>query len=186
MIVMDKSEQERRKRIWKEYQNAHRDILLEFATKMGFNDPNAPEEFVLAESYSRALAARAVLANYPDCRLFPMPLYWHFDFLLVDGEGNERGIEAKFRLNDSDEYPTDNISFKKKVYNKVSSETIPIDLYCTFFDGKTRVYDLNGKSEVSTWTHSRTTATEGELITDQSLSYNPMDALWTTTVSIPL
>lgn len=183
---MDRSEQERRKKIWKEYQSKHSEALLDFATKMGINDPKAPEEFVLAEAYSRVLAAKAVLKNYPDCRLIPMPLYWHFDFLLVDGEGNERGIEAKFRLNDSDEYPTDNISLTKKDYNRVAAETIPIDLYYTFFDGTTRVYDLNGKSEVGTWTHSRTTASEGEVITDQSLRFNPYDALWTTSVSVPL
>lgn len=184
---MDRSEQDRRKQIWKQYQNTHRDILLEFARKMGFYDVNAPEEFILAESYSRALAARAILNNYGrDVQIIPMPLYHHFDFLIIDEEGEKRGVEAKFRLNDSDEYPTDDISYTKKDFNATASTEFPIDLYYTFFDGTVRVYDLNGKSNDGTWTHSSTTAAEGRTITDSRLSYNPMDALWTTTVSIPL
>lgn len=183
---MDRSKQADRYFKWKQYQNTHRDILLEFADKTGIYDKNAPEEFVLAEAYSRALAARAILNNYRNVTIIPQPLYHHFDFLIIDEDGNKRGVEAKFRLNDSDEYPTDDISYTKKDFNATASTEFPIDLYYTFFDGTVRVYDLNGKSNDGTWTHSSTTAAAGRTITDSRLSYNPMDALWTTTVSIPL
>jgi len=182
---MNKSEQAKRYFEWKKFQNEHSEDLLEFATKMGFAEKRAPLEFILAEAFSRVLGIKVIRKNYIDADIYPMPLYWHFDFLVVDGEGNERGVEVKFRLNDSDEYPTDNISISKKDYNAAVSDTIPIDLYNIFYDGKVRVYDLNGKSEVGEWTHSSTTAVDGAKITDKSLSFNPTNILWTTSITMP-
>lgn len=184
-MMMNKSEQERRKKIWKEYQHQHSLELMAYAMDRGFYDESAPEDMVLAEAFSRCLVEKAIRKNYSDYHLYSMPLYWHFDFLLVDAEGKERGIEAKFRLNDKDEYTTDNISLNKKEWNATASETIPIDLYYVFFDGNVRVYDLNGKSEEGKWTHSRTTAIEGETVTDRSIAFNPLDNLWTTSVTMP-
>ena len=183
---MDKSSIEGNKTRWKQYQYEHKDSLLKFARKMDICDTNAEEDIILAESFSRALAARAIFNNYRNITVYPMPLYHHFDFLVVDEDGNKRGVEAKYRNNECGHYPTDDISMTKKDYNAAVSSEFPIDLYYTFFDGTVRVYDLNGKSNDGTWTHSKTTAIQGRTITDSRLSYNPMDALWTTTVSIPL
>lgn len=182
---MDKSEQERRKKIWKEYQHKHSLELLAYAKDKGFYDESAPVEMVLAEAFSRCLAEKAIRKNYSDYSLSHMPLYHHFDFLLIDGGGNERGIETKFRLNDKDEYYTDNISFNKREWNATASETMPIDLYYVFYDGNIRVYDLNGKSTEGNWTHSKTTAIDGETVTDRSIAFNPLDNLWTTSVTMP-
>lgn len=88
-MMMDRSEQERRKKIWKEYQHQHSLELMAYAMDRGFYDESAPEEIVLAEAFSRCLAEKAIRKNYIDYRLYAMPLYWHFDFLLVDAEGNE-------------------------------------------------------------------------------------------------
>ena len=182
---MDRSEQARRKKIWKEYQHQHSLELLAYAMDKGFYDESAPVEMVLAEAFSRCLAEKAIRKNYSDYSLSHMPLYHHFDFLLIDGEGNERGIETKFRLNDKDEYYTDNISFNKREWNATASETMPIDLYYVFYDGNIRVYDLEGKSTEGNWTHSRTTAIDGETVTDRSIAFNPLDNLWTTSVTMP-
>ena len=185
-MMMDKSSIEGNKTRWKQYQYEHKDSLLKFARKMDICDANAEEDIILAESFSRALAARAIFNNYRNITVYAMPLYHHFDFLVVDEDGNKRGVEAKYRNNESDKYDTDFLSKQKKNYNKVISEDIPIDVYYTFSDGKVRVYDLNGKSDEGRCSHNKTTAIEGPRITEDGLYFNPMDALWTTTVSIPL
>lgn len=180
---MDSRERSRRYFEWKDYCGRNEDKLMDFAAKNGFDEPTAKKEFITAEAFSRTLTVKAIREHYQGCQLIPKPLRHHYDFDLITEDGEQRGVEGKFRTCDSTEYPTDDISLNKKEW---IDEGKPIDLVNIFYDGVVRAYDLNGPSTTSTWTHLAQAAVESRSITDERLQFKPEDAIWTTTVSVPL
>ena len=177
---MDRSEQAKRYYQWKRYQHRNEKELTEWAHKRGLEGSG---EFFLAEAFSRVCLEKAIRRWFPfDIEIRQMGMYDHFDAFVPYPISV---IEGKFRLNDSDEYPTDDITMKKADYVAMVDSGCPAYLACIFFDGVVRFYNIGDWNGTGTWTHSGTTAGGGDLKTEMRLQYDPKDAVFTTTITLP-
>lgn len=172
---MDKILQRKRMAIWKKYQYDNKEALLEWATKKGIV---GDEVMVLSEVFSRTLGMKA-LKEMGHHHFVQTPLTCHYDF------DNDVRYECKFRTNDADEYPTDDLTEKKTDWDEVKNSPVPVLLLYMFWDGVVRCYDMSKPCGDGEWTHSKTTAKPGKEITEGKLSYCPDSALWTTTITLP-
>lgn len=168
---MDSSIRAERYYKWKRFQQANSGSFLTWGEKHLITGNT---DFVLSEVFSRVIGVKA-LALSSALTISQAPLTAHYD-LVTDGDTR---IDVKFRLNDSDEYPTDNISESKIGYGEADQ------ILCVFWDGVCRLYDANSYRSKGQWSHSAKTAQESEIITDGKVSYHPDDAIWTTTITMP-
>lgn len=169
---MDRIKQAERYYKWKQFQHKNEEQILDWAYRNGIS--GSVIEFVLAEAFGRVMAVKGIRSVLPYAVITQSDLLSHYD-MEVDGYR----IETKFRLNDSDEYPTDDLSLKKTEWEN-------IDLYINvFWDGVVRCYDIKYPCGEGEWSHNKTTATAGETITESRLSFCPDEALWTTTITMP-
>lgn len=176
---MNKSEQAKRYYQWKRYQHQNSEKLLNWAHSRGIEGNN---EFVLAEAFSRICLEKVMKQWHPDCEIRQMGLFDHYDVLVLVPP---TVAEGKFRLNDSDEYQTDDITMKKADYVAMCDSGCPSYVVNIFWDGVARAYNIGDWTSTNTWTHSGTTAAGGDLKTEMRLQYDPKDAVYTTTITLP-
>lgn len=176
MVESDKwaTEKQDRKRRWKQFQEDNKEVLMNFAHTNGFD--NGEEPFILAEAFSRTLIEKATRQVYGE-KGKQQHLRCHYDTEVAD-----KKIEGKFRLNDSDQYPTDDISLSKEEYLEMEDSCIIVFAH---WDGVVRAYDLKGKHKEDEWHKPRYTTKDSEKVTETRLQYDPKDAIWTTTITLP-
>lgn len=173
---MDRIKQNERTKIKDKYLNDNKEALLEWAIKKGIE---GDERMVLSEVFSRTLGIKALKTRGYN-HFSQTPLTCHYDL------DNGVRYECKFRTNDADEYPTDDLSEKKTDWKEVKNSPVPVLLLYMFWDGVVRCYDMSRPCKTDgQWTHNSTTAKPGKEITEGKLSYCPDSALWTTTITMP-
>ena len=138
---------------------ANREVLEDYGRSIGLErGPRTSRDKYLMECFSRYLAEQVVAKEFPSIVKAVQEVFFnHWDVTLDYGD-EYVGIESKFRLATSDNYPTDDISFKKGSWDDVQGK--PILVVCTFTDGVVRAYDVNGRWNEGEWVHNETTGTE--------------------------
>lgn len=179
-MAMDRNERAERWLKWKRFQQENSQGLLKWAEANGIVGDD--EQFVLAETFSRVVLAKALRKQFPDCKIIQMGLYDHYD---IKVENPLMVVEGKFRLNDDNAYPTDDLTMAKADYIAMVDEGCPAYVVDVFYNGVVRAYNIADGNE-GVWTHSSTTAESGYEKTESKLCYNPSDAVWTTNITLPI
>lgn len=173
-MKVSKEEIQRRREIWRNYYNTNEEI---FSWVLNHRIASAATEYSLSEGFSRIMGVKALMrhTSADTIATIQMPLYDHYDMVYDD----ER-YEGKFRTNDSDQYGTDDISFKKTEYDCIDKVLV------SHWDGVVYCYNKEDHlPDVEVWTHSATTAECTKIITEYKVKYPFDKAIWTTTITLP-
>ena len=136
--------------------------------------------YVLSEAVGRILVMKALKNVSGDTCVTQMPIDSNYDMETSEG----LHIEVKMKYNDSDEYPTDDITLHKGELNyQFSSNT---QVIIPFYDGTVRCYDMFKPYRTDlTWDKHRRTVVDSPIITESKMTYRPEDVIWETTITMP-
>ena len=140
------------------------------------------QKFLGTEVVSRTLGIKAIRQKYGNITLTQQPLLCRYDMTSSIG----KRFECKFRTNDVEQYPTDDIDKDKKNAVYVSDEDT--ELIYIHWDGIVYSYDIsrpcNGDKE---WEKRYKTMDEDTpTVTMTKLQYDPNDALWSASTITPI
>lgn len=168
--------QPQRDTLFQSYLSSVSGTLLTWAEKRGIWGPNEPIK--LWEIFSRITGEKAIRqVKGKDCAVKQLPLTARYD-MEVDGIP----VENKFRLNDKDQYDTDDISEHKASFMASISGLI----ISTSWEGESRCYDANAAiRKDADWEHYDTTAYKRYKKKEGRWQYASANTEWITTITLP-
>ena len=177
---MDKDLQRERHHQLKGFLISHSAACISWAEKHRISATSI--NMLLYEVYSRVQTTKALRKIFPKAVIEQGSGLSRYD-IIVHLQDEDLFIESKYKVNDDDEYATDDISFPK--FNSILS--LPNSYVAIpFWDGVVRIYKADNYTTIGEWTHQSKTADEGDEITENKVVYSPVSASWTTTITTPL
>lgn len=175
----------RRNILWHKLMKDRQNKLLEWCIKKGIITDTDTEKipFALSDAVSRICSIKALRNIYPESAssITQATLDCHYDMTIGPLKN-----EAKLKLNDSDQFSTDDISMSKKDYlDGIADEVITTIIN---WDGVVRAYWLKDGIPKGYWDKPSSTVLDGDndnKRTEGRIYFNREDAIWTTTITMP-